>query len=115
MCRQAFDVCRRFGHDLFVNATVEIGSLITRSPDIKGGTPHVAGTGVTVRTIVRWHHSGLTPEEIALRIGHLALSQVHAALAYYYANREAMDREMTEEEAESDQIEKRQQEVPGPR
>ena len=85
---------------------VEISSLITRTPGIKGGTPHIAGTGVTIRTIVRWHHSGLLPEEIAIRIGHISLAQVHAALAFYYANQEAMDREMAEEEAESDRIER---------
>jgi uncharacterized protein (DUF433 family) len=86
--------------------TVEIGSLITCTPGIKGGTPHIAGTGVTVRTIVRWHQSGLTPEEIAIRVGHLSLSQVHAALAFYYANQAMMDREMAEEEAESDRLER---------
>ena len=86
--------------------TVEIGSLITRTPGIKQGTPHVAGTGVTVRTIVRWHRSGLVPEEVAFRIGHVSLAQVHAALAFYYANQAAMDQEMDEEEAESDRIER---------
>jgi uncharacterized protein (DUF433 family) len=86
-------------------ATVEIGSLITRTPGIKGGTPHIAGTGVTVRTIVRWHRTGLMPEEVATRIGHISLAQLHAALAFYYANRELMDREMAEEEAESARIE----------
>lgn len=85
---------------------VEIGSLITRTPGIKAGTPHIAGTGVTVRTIVRWHQSGLTPEEIAVRIGHLSLSQVHAALAFYYANQEMMDRDMAAEAAESDRVER---------
>ena len=43
---------------------VEIGSLITRSPDIKGGSPRVAGTGVTVKRIAGWHSLGMTPEEI---------------------------------------------------
>src|SRR5947207_4733014 len=85
---------------------VDIGTLITRTAVIKGGTPHIAGTGVTVRTIVRWHRSGLTPEEIAVRIGHLSLGQVHAALAFYYANQDLMDREMAEEEAESDRLER---------
>jgi uncharacterized protein (DUF433 family) len=85
---------------------VEIGSMISRTPGIKRGTPHISGTGVTVRTIVRWHQSGLTPEEIAVRIGHLSLSQVHAALAYYYANQEVMDRDMEAEEAESDRLER---------
>ena len=85
---------------------MEIGGLIARSPGIKGGTPHIAGTGVTVRTIVRWHQGGLLPEEIVGRLGHLSLAQVHAALAFYYANREALDREMSEEAAESERMER---------
>jgi len=89
-----------------MTTSVEIGSLITRNPGIKRGTPHVAGTGVTVRTIVRWHLAGLVPEEIVGRIGHLSLAQVHGALAFYYANQDAMDRELAEEEAESDRIER---------
>ncbi len=88
-----------------VTELVDIGLMVTRTPGIKGGTPHIAGTGITVRTIVRWHRGGLLPEEIALRIGHLSIGQVHAALAYYYANREAMDREIAEDDAESDRLE----------
>ena len=84
---------------------VDIGSLIVRTPGIKGGTPHLAGTGVTVRTIVRWHQSGLEPEQIAVRVGHISLGQVHAALAFYYANKHPMDVEMAAEKAESDRIE----------
>ena len=87
-------------------ATVEIGTLIGRTIGIKRGSPHIAGTGVTVRTIVRWHQSGLIPEEIAIRIGHITLAQVRAALAFYYANQNAMDREMADEEAESERLER---------
>ena len=88
-------------------ATVQtLEGLVIRNPELRGGRPVIAGTGVTVRTIVRWHQSGLTLEEIAVRIGHLSLSQVHAALAYYYANQDMMDREMAAEEAESDRIER---------
>jgi uncharacterized protein (DUF433 family) len=86
-------------------ATVEIGSLIARTPGIKRGTPHIAGTGVTVRTIVRWYKLGMTPEEIAAEYPHLKLAHVYAALAYYHANREEMEAQMAAEEAESDRIE----------
>src|SRR5580658_9712411 len=66
---------------------IEIGSLISRRPDIRGGRPCVAGTGVSVRRIARWHDMGQVPEEIVQTIGgQLSLAQVHAALAYYYAN-----------------------------
>jgi uncharacterized protein (DUF433 family) len=86
-------------------ATVEIGTLITRTPGIKRGTPHIAGTGVTVRTIARWYKLGLSPEEIAAEISHLTLAQVYAALAYYHANLEDMEAHMAAEEAESERIE----------
>ncbi|MDA1276895.1 MAG: DUF433 domain-containing protein [Verrucomicrobia bacterium] len=39
-------------------APVDIGSLITGSPEIKGGNPRIAGTGVTVQRIVGWYKLG---------------------------------------------------------
>jgi uncharacterized protein (DUF433 family) len=85
--------------------SVDIRTMITRTPGIKGGTPHVAGTGVTVRTIARWYKLGLSPEEIAAEISHLELAHIYAALAYYHANRQEMEADMAAEEAESDRIE----------
>jgi len=79
---------------------VEIGSLITRSRDIKGGSPRIAGTGVTVKRIAGWNALGMTPEEIATEYGHLTLAQVHAALAYYYANRVEVDADLDDEASE---------------
>jgi uncharacterized protein (DUF433 family) len=85
-------------------AVVEIGSLITRSPEIKGGSPRIAGTGVTVKRIAGWHRQGMAPEQIATEYGHLTLGQVHAALAYYYSNREEIDAALEEEAAEFDRL-----------
>jgi uncharacterized protein (DUF433 family) len=62
--------------------TNDIGTLIVRTPEIRGGRPRIAGTGVTVRRIVGWYKLGLSPEEITLEIPHLSLAQVYAALAY---------------------------------
>ncbi|MFN8625579.1 MAG: DUF433 domain-containing protein [Candidatus Binatia bacterium] len=87
-------------------AIVKIGSLITQTPRICGGRPRIAGTGVSVRHVGVWYKLGLTPEEIADRIGHLTLAQVHAALAYYHANRERVEAELAAEEAEADQLER---------
>lgn len=84
---------------------LEIGTLIARTPGIKGGTPHIAGTGITVRTLVRCYKLGMSPEEIAAEYPHLGLAQVYAALAYYHARRDEMEADMTAEEAESDRIE----------
>lgn len=64
-----------------MNPTTDIGTPIVRSPDIRGGRPCVASTGVTVRRIVGWYRLGLNAEDIAERIGHLTVGQVYAALA----------------------------------
>jgi uncharacterized protein (DUF433 family) len=83
----------------------DIGTLIVRTPEIRGGRPRVAGTGVTVRRIVGWYKLGLSPEDIADRIGHLSLAQVYAALTYYHANREEIEADIAAEEAEADRLE----------
>ena len=82
----------------------EIGTLIEQTPDICGGRPCVAGTGVSVLRIAGWYKLGWTPEEISRRIGHLSLAQVYAAIAYYHANQEAVEAEMAAEEAEYDRL-----------
>ena len=78
---------------------IDIGTLIERSPEIRKGWPCIAGTGVTVRRIAGWHNLGLTPEEIAAKIEHLTLAQIHAALAYYQANLAEIDGDIAREEA----------------
>lgn len=84
----------------------DIGTFIVRTPKIRGGRPHIAGTGVTVRRIVGWYKLGLTAEEIAAEIPHLTLAQVHAALAYYHANQEEIEQDIAEEEAVAEQLER---------
>ncbi len=84
-------------------ATVtDIGSLISRTPGVHGGRPCIAGTGVTVRRVAVLHNAGDAPEEIAANYGHLSLAQVHAALAYYYANKAEIDADLEAEEREYD-------------
>jgi uncharacterized protein (DUF433 family) len=85
---------------------VDIGTLIVTSPDIRRNRPRIAGTGVTVQRVVGWYKLGLTPEEISDRIGNLTLAQVHAALAYYHANREQVEAGLAAEEAEDDRAER---------
>lgn len=79
----------------------DIGKLIVRSADIRGGRPRIAGTGVTVRRVVGWYKLGLRPEEIAERVGHLSLAQVHAALTYYHANPDEIEADIADEEHEA--------------
>jgi len=87
-----------------MSTIVNIGTLIERSPEIRKGRPRIAGTGVTVRRIVGWQNLGLSPEEIAAKIDHLTLAQIHAALAYYYANRDEIDADIAAEDAATQEI-----------
>lgn len=84
----------------------DIGTLITQSPEVRGGRARISGTGVTVRRVVAWYQLGLSPEEIAERIGHLTLAQIYAALTYYHLNREEIDVDLANEDAAADQLER---------
>jgi uncharacterized protein (DUF433 family) len=86
-------------------ATVNIGNLIAQDTGVRGGRPRIAGTGVTVQRIVDWYKQGMSPEEIAHRIGHLSLAQVHAALAYYHANQEEIEADLATDKAAGDRAE----------
>ena len=60
-----------------------------------------------MRRIVRWHNMGQIPEEIVQTFGgHLTLAQVHAALAYYYANQSQVDADLEADDRESETLER---------
>lgn len=87
-----------------MSISTDIGTLITRTPGLRGGRPHIAGTGVSVQRIATWYRLGVRPEEIAGRIGHITDAQVLAALAYYFANRAEIDAEDAEEDAAAETL-----------
>ena len=76
---------------------VDIGTLIGRSPGVNGGRLCLAGTGTSVRQVAILHNQGASAEEIRRRYPQLDLARIHAALAYYFANRAAMDSELATE------------------
>ncbi|MCC3439116.1 MAG: DUF433 domain-containing protein [Oscillatoriales cyanobacterium] len=84
---------------------IDIGTLIATHPGIHNGCPIVAGTGVTVRRIAIDYKMGMSPEEIAQEIPHLTLAQVYAALAYYHANKDAIEADIAAQEAEAERLE----------
>lgn len=72
--------------------------MIDQRPGYREGRPFIAGTGVTVdRIAVLTTVDGLNAEEIAYEMS-LSAEQVHAALAFYYANREAIEASLDEQE-----------------
>lgn len=82
-----------------VTPSVDIGTLITRTPGVRGGSPCIAGTGVSVMRIANYHNMGYSAEEIASGYGHISLAQVYAALTYYYANKQEIDDDIEDEHA----------------
>jgi len=58
---------------------------------------------------------GLAPEDIALEYPHLTLAQVHAALAYYHANREEIEADIVQEEQAVAHWERQLESGPKPR
>jgi uncharacterized protein (DUF433 family) len=64
-----------------------ITERITKTPDVYGGKACIAGHRIRVMDVVIWHEDlGMTPDEIATAYPELGLSDVHAALAYYFDN-----------------------------
>ena len=56
---------------------IEIGTLIDRDPNIRGGRPKIAGTGVTVMRIAGYYKCGLTPEGIEADMAEEAAAAEH--------------------------------------
>ncbi len=71
-------------------------NLIASNPEVRGGRPVVAGTGICVSDIAAMTiFQRLAPDTIAAEYG-LTLAQVYAALAYYYGHKAEVDRELRE-------------------
>ncbi|MDQ3684382.1 MAG: DUF433 domain-containing protein [Acidobacteriota bacterium] len=85
--------------------SVEIGSPLTSSPEIRDGRPCVAGTRTTAHRIAVWYKMGESPEEIAQQHKHLPLAGVYAVLAYYHANQAQVEAEIAADQAAEEQIE----------
>ncbi|HZO87007.1 MAG TPA: DUF433 domain-containing protein [Chthonomonadaceae bacterium] len=65
------------------------------------GIAYIANTRMKVRQIaIEAEHFGYSPQEIQEAHEHLSLAQIHAALAYYYSHKEAIDAEIAQEEQE---------------
>lgn len=84
--------------------TTDIGTLITHSSESDKRRPMIAGTKTSVGRVVVLYKQGAGAEEIARRMSHLNLAQVYAALAYYHANRDEVEADLAEEDAEYDRL-----------
>lgn len=69
------------------------------TPGVAGGKPRIAGHRITVQNIVIWHERmGKSIDEICAEYD-LTLSDVYAALAYYFDHRDEIDHSIDESKA----------------
>lgn len=85
-------------------APMDIGMLISKSPDVYHGRTVISGTRLPVMIIAGMYKEGLTPEQIASE-KHLTLAQVYASLTYYHANQSAIEKELEEERKDGERLE----------
>ena len=70
--------------------------LIATDPDVRSGRPYIVGTTIPVADVVTVHITGQqSADELATHYD-LSLSQVYAALAYYYAHKSEIDTSIAE-------------------
>ena len=80
---------------------VDIGTFIDQREGYRGGRPFIVGTGVTVDAVAcRLTVDEMQPLEIAENFN-LSLAQVMAALAFYVANRDAIEADLDLQEQEN--------------
>jgi uncharacterized protein (DUF433 family) len=71
---------------------------IVITPGTAGGRPRIAGRRIAVQNIAFWHEQqGMSVGEIAEEFD-LTLSDIHAALAYYFDHREEIDARAKEDD-----------------
>jgi uncharacterized protein (DUF433 family) len=73
---------------------------IVKIPGYCGGKAAIDNTRVRVADVVAAHQRGLSPEQILVSYEHLTIGQVHAALGYYYDNRDEIEETFARDEAE---------------
>ena len=77
-------------------AEIALDVLIAITPGVCGGKPRIANRRITVEDIAIWHERlGLSADQIAAEYD-LGLAEIYAALAYYFAHREAVETSIRE-------------------
>lgn len=85
---------------------------VTSTPGVCGGKPCIVGTRIRVWDIAVLAQAGESTDEILLAYPHLTLSDVHAALSYYYDNQTAIDQQAEDDAQFVEQL--RDEMGPGP-
>ncbi len=77
---------------------------VTKTEDVCGGKARIEGTRIRVNNVVFLHQQGMNDAGILEAYPDLTMAQIHAALAYYYDNREEIDGELSADKAWADSL-----------
>lgn len=84
----------------------EMVTSLVSTPDVCGGRLRIEGTRITLNQIATLYKQGLSAEDIADQYSHISLAQIYSMLAYYHANRTAVEADLAAEKAEAERLEK---------
>jgi uncharacterized protein (DUF433 family) len=71
---------------------------VTKTPGVCGGKACIEGTRIRVNNVAFLHKQGASDEKIRSAYPDLTPAQIHAAIAYYYDNREEIEAELGADE-----------------
>jgi uncharacterized protein (DUF433 family) len=71
---------------------------IVKEPGYCGGKAAIDDTRVRVNNVAWLAQRGVTPQQVLEHYPDLTLAQVHAALAYYYDNKDEIEAELAAED-----------------
>ena len=71
------------------------------------GVIRVAGTRVSLESVVSWYEAGSSVAELAGAFPDLGLSDIHASIAYYLRHREGVERYIEERRRQAREAEER--------
>ena len=78
--------------------------------NIEGDSYRIAGTRVSLDSIVYDYLSGLSPESITDNFDTLSLEQVYGAITYYLSHRKEVDQHLMQNRAKFDALRKQARE-----
>jgi uncharacterized protein (DUF433 family) len=79
--------------------TTTLDRHIEITPGTCGGKPRIAGHRITVQNVAIWHERMRWSADKIASEYNLTLSDVYAALAYYFDHREEIDKNIRDENA----------------
>jgi uncharacterized protein (DUF433 family) len=91
-------------------AAKTVYSHVTKQSGVRGGRACIDQTRIAVVDIAGMLEQGKSPDEMLVAYPSLNLAQIHAALSYYYENKDEIEAELTEDGGWGDEHERRKAE-----